>query len=420
MLRFLRHLALAVTVAVLTALAVEGGQRLWLAAHGELYSARAMRDTLLEALSEATADVPLPGDVVVETEARRKTQLRPHPYLGFNADFAIERLERDLKSHGMERRDTFSVLIVGGSVAAGFSHMGLERMTERLNADPRLADQKVRALAYARGGFKQPQQLITVGNLLGLGMKPDVVLNIDGFNEMAIGNANVVNGFHPLYPSHSHWTPLLLAGSAGLPALEQYAALARAREDLGALVQRTLDSGVHHSSILGRHALMRVQRLRGEMAAATTTYIDLLESDDLEPYLTGPALLPGQGGYRVTGRNWYECSLSLHAMCERRSILYLHLLQPTLHLPGSKPLTEAEIAGGHTGPDWIEGVQTGYPILRARGRQLQDAGVPFIDASMLFAEVNEELYYDACHFGVAGHERLADVVVNALLEALPD
>jgi lysophospholipase L1-like esterase len=107
-------------------------------------------------------------------------------------------------------------------------------------------------------------------------------------------------------------------------------------------------------------------------------------------------------------------------MCERRSILYLHLLQPTLHLPGSKPLTETEIAGGDTGTEWIEGVQTGYPILRARGRQLQDAGVPFIDATMLFAEVNEELYYDACHFGVAGHERLADVVVDALLKALPD
>ena len=111
-------------------------------------------------------------------------------------------------------------------------------------------------------------------------------------------------------------------------------------------------------------------------------------------------------------------------LADKKRLQEYRAMLETVHERVSKLIdegkTEAEVAGGHTGPDWIEGVQTGYPILRARGRQLQDAGVPFIDASMLFAEVNEELYYDACHFGVAGHERLADVVVNALLEALPD
>jgi hypothetical protein len=404
----------------LTALSVEGGHRLWLGARGETYSAVEMREALLEALSEATADVPLPGDRVVQETDQRKTHQQPHPYLGYDDDFVFERLQNDLKSHGQERLDTFSVMVVGGSVAAGFGNMGRERLTERLNADPRLADQKIRLLAYARGGYKQPQQLITVGTLLGMGMKPDVVLNIDGFNEMAIGNANALHGFHPLYPSYSHWAPLMLAASANLPALEQFAHFTRARNELRELVQSTLDRGAHRSSIFGRHALMRIQRLRHEMTDATKAYVKLLAAEDLPAYLKGPALRKGQGAFRVTSRNWFECSISLHALCERRSILYLHLLQPTLHYPGSKPLSEAEIAGGQTGEDWIEGVHTGYPILRAKGRQLQDAGVPFIDSSMLFEKTTEDLYYDACHFNATGNEILADVVADAILEALPD
>ena len=39
---------------------------------------------------------------------------------------------------------------------------------------------------------------------------------------------------------------------------------------------------------------------------------------------------------------------------------------------------------------------------------------------MLFADVEETLYCDAYHFGPAGHERFAEVIAEALLEALPD
>ena len=45
--------------------------------------------------------------------------------------------------------------------------------------------------------------------------------------------------------------------------------------------------------------------------------------------------------------------------------------------------------------------------------------IPFFDASRVFADVRETLYYDLCHFDQKGSDILADAVVEAFLASLP-
>jgi hypothetical protein len=101
-----------------------------------------------------------------------------------------------------------------------------------------------------------------------------------------------------------------------------------------------------------------------------------------------------------------------------RGIPFIHVLQPTFHDEGSKPPTQEELDHSEIDPDWLEGVVHGYPRLRAAGERLQAAGVPFFDASRLFEEVQETLYYDNCHVVAAGSRMLGRYCARRALEVM--
>src|SRR5690606_30828242 len=110
---------------------------------------------------------------------------------------------------------------------------------------------------------------------------------------------------------------------------------------------------------------------------------------------------------------------SLAAICADRDIPYIHVLQPTLHDAGSKPLTAGEVATGAAVRHWREGTRAGYPLLRAAGEELAARGVHFYDASRIFADVEETLYYDACHFNERGSSLLVDALTADLRREHP-
>jgi hypothetical protein len=59
----------------------------------------------------------------------------------------------------------------------------------------------VKVLNFAHAAFKQPQQLTRVAYLFAFGYRPDVVIELDGFNETALAFENGRTLTHPLYPS---------------------------------------------------------------------------------------------------------------------------------------------------------------------------------------------------------------------------
>ena len=405
-------------LAVLALVLAEASFRALLWVRGDAYGSDDARRALERMRSEMWDSVPTGGDGG-EASPERPNRFQ-HPYLGWETLRGLARIEGQARKRGAE--NSYEIWVVGGSVAAGFGEKdreGAPTLIAELQADPRFQDRPIRVISHGRGAFKQPQQINLVTFLLAILPAPDAVINLDGFNEVAIGNQNAVAGVHPAYPSMPQWLELARTDSSNATLLGLALEIQRQKEHGDRLMSRTLGWGLHRSAISGWLAVRRMGSVRAAWGQAQAEYAEALGNARTD-HLKGPSYPDGEEAIYRAVRVWTESSRSLHAICAARGIHYLHVLQPTLHDRGSKPLTEEEIGTGAAADTWIEGVRVGYPLLRAAGERLKTQGVAFHDTSQVFAETPETLYFDACHFVPRGNAILARAVARAFLESLPD
>lgn len=408
-------------VLVLAGLGLELGLRLVRYAQGDPYGTWRTEQRLREKLFEMSLRVPIPGEdqfrKAPENEAIREVL---HPYYGFEPAGYFQQIHDELAyflAGGGE--SSYDILLVGGSVAAGFGYMGRERFLELLAEDPRFAGRNVRLLRYARGAFKQPQQVNVVTYLLSLGFEPDAVLCIDGFNEVALANGNAHLGAHPVYPALPQWAPVATPAIADDPGNEHLARVRELRAEAAALVRRARHWHLTWSAVLGELVTRRFEAIRRDWIEAQEDYLESTSGAELNFAIRGLAFDAKRDTVMDAAvRAWSRSVEILQAICDARGIPFLDVLQPTLHDAGSKPVTEQELATGTASEAWLEAVEQGYPLLREEGRRLAERGVSFSDASRVFADVEEPLYTDACHFGQRGNELLAEHVARAFLEVV--
>jgi hypothetical protein len=407
-----RRLAVAVLIALASLVAAELSYRGWLRFEGRPYDAARARREVLEL--DAAVRRPLAAWSVGGRD--RPAERIAHPYFGWELEVNRAQLERWSTVGDPEL--AYDVVVVGGSVAAAFVVDAGARLEARLAADARFAGRAVRVVGLANGAFKQPQQLHVVSTLLARGLVPDAVVNLDGFNELAIGARNAELGAHPLHPALAQWAHLPILGLADGAMLDALVEMDDARRRIGELAERMRGPWLGRSAILGRLTRDRAVVERRRHVAAGVAYAEAIARRGAELGFVGPPFDPGAEA--VQGqlvRGWTEASRSLHALCEARGVDYVHVLQPTLHDADSKPLTPEEVAGGAALPVWIESVSAGYPRLREAGERLRAEGVAFVDGSGVFRDVTEPLYVDACHFAGRGARMLAEHVARGLIDA---
>ncbi len=141
-----------------------------------------------------------------------------HPYLGYVYD--PTRNSKGLTSHHggfsvsdygfiddhspfyKAKKDSVVIGIFGGSVAFFFSVFGVDSLVQQLESSPFFKDKDIEIVRLALGAYKQPQQLLALTYLLSLGAHFDVVINLDGFNEVALPSAeNIPNKVSPFFPA---------------------------------------------------------------------------------------------------------------------------------------------------------------------------------------------------------------------------
>jgi hypothetical protein len=320
-----------------------------------------------------------------------------------------------------QQEASFNVLVVGGSVAGMTAAQSSERIESVLSADPRLAGRRVRVIIQACGGFKQPQHLNLVSYLFVQGCRVDCVLSIDGFNEVALGARNVELDADPIQPSLAHWRRAS-GGDFDPEGLEfEYLVdIALAKREARAWLERVERFGLHRSALIGTYVDRRILQARSRGIEAQLAYERGQPEKGRRSVVSGPEFNQrDEFGTEAVARSWYQSSRALQALCRSFDVLYVHVLQPTLHDEGSKPLTPREIRSGRALASWVEGVRRGYPRLREYGQKLRSEGIEFVDASLLFAEVEEGLYFDPCHFRKPGTDMLAEAAAMGILAALP-
>ena len=402
----------------------EGLGRIVLWARGHPWSATQARELILRARAENQAfNARAATDWFQTAKDEPARQPHLHPYYAWETGVRDAQIDAELKYRTLAQgQPVYNLLILGGSVGEMFTieELGWEPLKEVLEADPRFQGKALRLMPFARGGGKEPQQIMRLCFLISIGLAPDGVIELDGFNEVALGNKNATVGVHPLFPSAPHWAYYASTGVSDKKGLDMLLDLRATQIAVDSACDRALAWHLDQSAILGTLALRRLRALKSEFAAqqeACTRYLTDLSHD----VVSGPSFKGGaQEAVAESVRCWLQTSLTMQDICRARSIHYLHVLQPTLYDTGSKPLTEKEIGGALIDPTWKEGVQRGYPLLRQAGKWLTEHGVNFFDATQVFANVHEDIYYDFCHFAKDGNRILAQAVGKAFLDSLPD
>lgn len=406
-----RRVLLLLAVLAMSLFAAEGLLRGALRLRGTPYSASAVRGDMLRILEAAEGNFA--GQ---RREVGQGVGQITSPFFGFDSPFGPDMLARDLGRKG--RGDgQYRILVLGGSVAAGFGNHGVDVLERMVGSVPGLEDARVQVLGYGVAAFKQPQQLNLLSYLITLGVVPDAVVNLDGFNEVAVGNANREVGVHPLFPSSTKWSLASASWYRDPRCLELASGLARTQSELRERAEAWAESSLTRSSLVGTLGGIYVNALQRRARSLQSSFALRLRELDRDVSVVGPAFGGGaEEAIELSVRCWQESSLSMDALCRKRGITYLHVLQPTLHDEGAKPITDLEAQRGRAREEWLEGVALGYPRLRAAGRELEERGVAFLDASGVFRDVEETLYIDACHFDARGNELLAQQIGAKLAE----
>jgi hypothetical protein len=322
-------------------------------------------------------------------------------------------------------RDRFVIGIFGGSVADDLALLGAGALRDALRARrPELGDSIV-VLNLGSGGYKQPQQAISLLETLALGVPFDAVVNVDGFNEVVFGAADAAAGHHPLLPSRRHWA-LTVELASTLPTgaqLELAAAVARERRRAGEIAAAASSGPAAHSALVAALAGALVQRHRDRAARLEDELQEQAEGETASPLpsLPDPCLARGDGCLERIGQLWANASLSMDALARGAGASYLHVLQPNQYVEDSKPLSAEERAYAVKPTRQAGWVRRGYPVLQERGAALRALGVDFQDETGLFRDHPETLYRDlCCHYNLAGNEILAEAIAQRIADQLAE
>jgi hypothetical protein len=418
----LRGTAATVTFLVLTIALAE------LAAFGLLRCSTAALPSRSEI--QATLDPPASATAVPQArgdplppEFMRQHVL--HPYLGFVRNPDVERhvfssriVEEPVNEYGffgpspLETGDaeTVNVVITGGSVATDLYLRSSEVLRTELRKSPLLADREIRVLCLALGGIKQPQQLLALEYFLSLGASFDVVINLDGFNEIALPFAeNLPAGLPVSHPRSWQLYTAQLTEQRSAMLVVRMSEKRRQIERARGFFSR---APLRHSSI----CLILWDRLhvglRSELMALEERLRDLLPGS--QPGRHPSSMRPIEEVLVEATGLWNRSSIQMWEICRANGSVYVHVLQPNQYVPGSKPLDAAERRLAWP-PDFAHrrAAEQGYPLLIAAGEELKRLGVPFRDLTRIFEAETGRIYVDSCcHYNQRGNDMLAAEIAS--------
>ena len=351
-----------------------------------------------------------PESSALPHDATNVHELR-HPFYGFTKRSP----ERVLNAGRPQQRreDTVVIGLLGGSVAAQVAPFFQEALNRRFAANHQPRQPVV--LNLAARGVKQPQQTMIVADLLLRGGEFDLMVNLDGVNEVVgSGERNFNNGVFPFLPMW--WDKRVGLTGAEILRAGQIGILRREQRRLAAAGETSL---LRWSALFGLANRWRQERIAAaisqrnrQLAAAATDYS--LEKHGLGTWPGRDELFP------EAARVWYRGSLLLSRLATVAGADYYHFLQPSQYVPGAKPLSgpEREVAykpEGINGPAAIKG----YPLLRQFNPDLPSQGIHYFDLTGIFVDHPETLYIDdCCHLNERGYELLAAAMVRRLEPAL--
>ena len=335
-----------------------------------------------------------------------------HPYYGYSYRSPSNTL--NAMPPRQRQEDTVVIALLGGSVANQVYPFFKEAINRRFAAN--LGARQPLVIDLTLAGAKQPQQALMIANSLLLGGEFDLIVNLDGFNEVdGSVKDNFELGIFPFFPR-------LWADRVGQTAAEGLLTgnIAVLRREQARLTAVRENSPLRWSALFGlthryrrESAAAQISQLNHELATAEVDY-NLERHGPRIPWRNSAAAMAESAWF------WHRGALMMRELAELAGADYYHFLQPNQYVPDSKPLSDRELAfAWHFGTPEKVAVEQGYPLLQEISRDLPGRGVNYFDLTGIFAGHTETLYRDTCcHVNDAGNELLAAAMMRRMEPAL--
>jgi len=361
---------------------------------------------------------------------------RFHPFFGFiqkpSADFRpgfqvnnygfISPYDYPLKK---TKNNQFFIGVFGGSVASDYAIFQVKNqiLPKYLKQLPALKDKEFVILSFATGGYKQPQQLLILNYFLALGQELDMVVNIDGFNEVALSNLNNKNQVDLAMPSIQHIGPLAHFANNSLSTKAMEATLriqenkTRINQGLSSLQNCSLAACNALTSVYVQHL---VNNYKTDVLKFEEERTKQQKNDSVIYINTNKSVLQDSLAFEEMAWNWAKSSIFMHKVLSASNVPYFHVLQPNQYYQTKRVFGEAEkqIAFNKETP-YGKSVQIGYPALFKKIPNLKKNNINILNAVNVFDRTKDAVYVDSCcHYNQAGEVIFSDYVDRSILEAL--
>jgi hypothetical protein len=357
---------------------------------------------------------------------------RIHPYLGFGGPNSLQSETMPTNNLGFPQLltynipfepapDDFVVALFGGSVASHLVTPPQGGLSIRAALQERLKGKNVIVLCLAQNSGKAPQQVMALAMLRALGQHVDLVLNLDGFNEFAVGYQNLSRGVHPVFPSFGILRGIGSGFEPVTQKIDDFYRIAyqvvQAKSSLAfrntAADQATLGLTYFYNKVLISFFMRKRAAAEAEYAAFATDAGEVPDSKALMG--VDMPLDPKADPWEELFQIWSNSSDAMAALSRTVGARYLHIIQPNQYF-SSKPFAadEAKIALSWPPSEPMRvGAENGYLLLDQRSKLLAARGI--VSAIHLFDQETRPMYVDGCcHYTREGETILAPFVAGQI------
>ena len=324
------------------------------------------------------------------------------------------------------KKNQFIIGVFGGSVASNYGIFEVQNkiLPRYLKQLPDLQDKEFIILSFATGGYKQPQQLLILNYFLALGQELDMVVNIDGFNEVALSNLNNKNKIDLAMPSIQHILPLtnLANNSLSLKAMKASVRIQETKTKINeGLESLQRCSFAACDALTSVYVQNLVNNYRQDVIAFEKERTQPQKDGDSVIYInTNKSVLGDSVAFEEMALNWAKSSIFMHKVLSASNVPYFHVLQPNQYYQTKRVFGDAEkrIAFNNDTP-YDQSVEIGYPALLSKFPNLQKNQINILNGVKVFDKTKDIVYVDSCcHYNQAGEVVFSNYVGRSILESL--
>ncbi len=329
----------------------------------------------------------------------------PHPFFGFNYTFYLPSNDKinlnEQLYHSLPpkvEKDDVKILVLGGSVATHLSKNDSSESFKINNIElddkdilQKLLNKKFKTNKFkvynaAIGGGKQPQQLFKLYYLYLIKEEFDVVINLDGFNELALSfseNIQIKNNI--MYPRN--YSRLISTFNS----------------DLSCVVKvNRLTSTYNYLPVFELYKLYKIRNCHIKSEG------DPNEKDSRFSKMSNFTNLDENSYLEYILRLWSNSSEEIESFSNEKNFKYIHILQPNLYHLGSKKLSKDEL-------QLLTYKKYGDPVSKYYDKfNIQKLNIKNkLDLRYVFKDVDKTLYRDyCCHLNNYGMYLIADSIIE--------